>query len=181
MAVCNYVVLGAISLILLWALGVYVTDAPMVESRTYVCAKCRAKKRVEHLLLMKVGTIVQTTDFSKYYQKHVQRRHRHDWLACAHRRESRTDGISTHRIPIAVRLRNAAALSILRSLPDARTRRAFIQQLQVSENEAPRWIRINMAVWALNYAYEENRQRRDWIEQVRKVGLYPKTVSNRHR
>lgn len=89
------------------------------------------------------------------------------------RRETRTGGLSAHGTPGPLRLRYEVALAILKALPDANSRKKFFERLAVVDNDGRSPLKLLMQIEELNEIYYADEQRKDWLVQIRKVGLYP--------
>lgn len=163
-----------------WMLFVYAADLPTSQRVGYGCAICRANKTTDSLFLIPMWTRVEGNEFSRYYREHVDAAHKHVWLFGSVARERRSGGISAHGSNGPFRLYYEPAFSILQSLPDRRTRRAFCEMLyrayeahEVTPEGQAAWRRVCLAIYKLNGAYWDDEHRRDWPEQLKKVGLYP--------
>ena len=160
-----------------WGLLVYAADWPLVQRNHYACPICRAGKTVTSYLMIPIRVETNDNEFSRYYRSHADSQHRHTWLGCGVSRRTRTGGISAHGAPVPLQLIYEAALAIVKSLPDRKTRKAFFEQLCVADESTPEGraaaSKNAEAICKLNDAYWENEHRRDWPSQLRKVGLYP--------
>jgi hypothetical protein len=95
-------------------------------------------------------------------------------------RRTRTGDISAHGAFGALRLQYEVALAILKSLPDGKARKEFFEQLYVPDMSQPKAHKVTDAIWKLNEAYWEDEHRTDWLDQLRRVGLYPGVASDKH-
>ncbi len=164
-----------------WVLLVYTADWPISRFSYFACPICRARKIITSYMMIPVRTTVNDNEFSRYYRSHADLSHQHIWLKCGGDRVTRTGVVSGHSIPDALRLRYEAALAIIKSLPDREARKAFFERLYVPDRSSPEAQRILKAIWELNDTYWENEHRISWLDQIRKVGLYPNTASGKHQ
>lgn len=169
----------AVAIPLAWAAFVYVIGLPFRTVASRACRVCREWRSTDYwFLLIPVRTSIKTNEFSLFYRVNADPDHRHVWAGYGVAHYTRTGSQSGHATPGALRLPFGAALVILKSLPDSATRRAFFAELQAADRHLAssdaEYDRVLKAIYALNEAYYEDKHRTDWVEQIRKVGLYPK-------
>ncbi len=154
-----------------------IAGGPLTATEFYGCEVCRAGRTDEVYLSIFRFSSVSETPFSRYYRWHVDGAHQHAWSHCGgHYR-----GVGFCRFAdgstMAGHLDCDAALAIVKSLPDRRTRKAFCQQFNISDPNSysgcEMWRKIGAACDVLNAAYRANPHRTDWPLLVRRVGLYP--------
>jgi hypothetical protein len=162
-----------IALVVAWALLVFATGEPMMEEDYYSCSVCRAGRTVTSYFTIPVRTKIYANEFSLYYLSHVDPRHRHTWLGRGLWRVTRTSQISAHGGSGPLNLHYRAALAIMKSLPDRESQKAFFERLSVVDDTERSNPKTFIAIERLNAAYYANKNRRDWLQQVRRVGLYP--------
>lgn len=171
-----WVVVGLGVLAVLYVAGGGNTD----EHIGYSCQVCRAFKSVNRFMGIPYWWRTGDTEFSRYYREQINSRHRHVWGACCGRVHSLYRGSCWDGSTAFMRLWPKTAMAIVKSLPDRQTKKAFCEQFLVPDHDREAyWERIRKACGALNVAYEENPNRRDWPEQLKKVGLYPKVEGKR--
>lgn len=158
---------------------IYAADFTFYSETYYGCAVCRASKSCSKLYGVILPVNYKSNEFSRYYIRNVDTKHKHKWLFCGVSRETRSGGMSAHGTAIPFMLPHKPALAILKSLPDTRTRKAFFEQLCVPEegnDPATKNARTKIikGIWQLREAYRDDEGRADWCQQVKKAGLYPK-------
>lgn len=160
-----------------WVLLVYAAEWPITQQTYYACPICRAGKVVNSYMMIPVRTRVSDNEFSRYYRYHADPSHHHIWLGRGVSRKTRTGDISAHGAPDALRLHYNVALAIIESLPNKEARKAFFEHLYVPDRSSPEAKRVLKAILELNDAYWRNEHRKDWLDQLRKVGLHPNATS----
>lgn len=169
------------ALVVTWVLLVYIAGLSIIQETYEVCPICRVHRIITTYFMVPVSIEINESEFSRYYRSHADPQHQHIWLKRGVSRKTRTGDISAHGIPDPLRLQYNAALAIIKSLPDRKTRKAFSKRLYVPDRSSPEAQRVLKAIQELNNAYWENEQRKDWPIQLRKVGLYPNTESGKHQ
>lgn len=151
---------------------------PISRQTYYGCNVCRADRITHTFLFIPLPSETREDDFSRYYRKHVDLQHKHTWQACGWHNRS-VHGIEIgDGILLASVLRQEAALAIVKSLPDRRTRKAFCEQFlmpaRTSSSYPHAWRKTANSCHALTEAYRQNPNRKDWPAVLKKVGFYPK-------
>lgn len=164
-------------------LGVYAVGAPTKVVRHEVCALCRAQTTRVRLFGVPMPALVRGNDFSHYYANAVERAHEHRWRAAATRvftRQGVEMGCANPGAAPPLMLRPGAEQAVLASLPGPRLRRAFVRSIDVGNPKEgdcsiEEYTIVNHGLRTLNRLYASDPTRKDWPQQLRKLGLYPKT------
>lgn len=151
-----------------------VADVPTKSVDCYGCELCRATREQVVYFSIARHSSVHETEFSRYYRKNVESRHQHVWGWCCGRWWSCRSGRIADGMNTVQHLKMNTELAIVRSLPDRRARKAFCSRFCIPDTRPDMWREVCTACAALNAAYEEKPNRRDWPTLVRRVGLYPK-------
>lgn len=153
-------------LLLVW----FLMGMPISDERCYGCEICRARVERDSRFGIPLRPRHRVSDFERYYLKSVDPHHRHRLRQICETNyygfvREYSDGIA-----LVWTIPEEAELAIVKALPDRATRKAFCEQFESRRDDEHLYDRC----FDLMEAFVENRDRADWIELIKKYGLYPK-------
>lgn len=156
--------------------AVLLTGFPVTHSQGSSCPYCGASSDTTTLLGVRVSERVTPSILTAYWIKNVEPNHSHTWVPiCGNDnfgfgRHTDCPGGSRERW----RLQDEAVVSILNTLPSAGARKQFMDDLWSIGPDMPseEHDRKRAAVYELRAAYQENPERTDWPEMIKKLGIH---------
>lgn len=165
-----------------WMLFAYAANLPIEGTSSDCCAVCRESSITYIRFGLPIWTTTRGNGFSRFFLEHADPRHRHSWVGSGTQYVCRDGAVAGCGCP-AIRLPYRPALDILKALPDDQSRKQFFENqydcyldFRTHGGNARVWKNAE-AIEKLIVAYAEDHNRRDWLELLRSVGLYPKSAN----